>query len=172
MRLLTGILLVCFAGFAVAEDKTEWTTVLSKKGKYEVAFPGKVTEKDVEPAGLQTILEAEGGKAVYMTQVNLYPAAIDPTDKTVVSTTFKAAQDAVIKALGDPKIASEKTGTFDKKFPMKEVDLEVKGLGIYRTKWIITEKGFYQLVVAGPKEFVEGKDAKKFMDSFKFKSVD
>ena len=47
MRLLTGILLVCFAGFAVAEDKTEWTTVLSKKGKYEVAFPGKVTEKDV-----------------------------------------------------------------------------------------------------------------------------
>ena len=76
---------------------------------------------------------------------------------------YNATYEAALKVLASPAC---QRGEYDKKFPMKEVDLEVKGLGIYRTKWIITEKGFYQLVVAGPKDFIEGKDAKKFMDSF------
>ncbi|WP_020473321.1 hypothetical protein [Zavarzinella formosa] len=170
MRLLTGLTLMFLVGTIAADEATAWTKIISKKGKYEVSFPGKVIEKAVDGNGLQTMLGAMDGKALYMTQVNFFSATVDPSNKDWVDTKFKTTRDAFVKTLGNPKVLAETNGLMGE-LPTKDVDLEVVG-GIYRARWIISPKGFYQILIAGPKDFVDGKDAKKFMESFKLDTTD
>ncbi len=49
------------------------------------------------------------------------------------------------------------------------MSVELPMLGIYKTPIIVTPKVLYQLTVLGPKEYIEGEEAKKFLESFKLK---
>ena len=55
------------------------------------------------------------------------------------------------------------------KYPSRILELEVPKVGPYRTRFVVTPTHFYQITFAGPKEFVESADAKKFFESFKVK---
>ena len=118
--------------------------------------------------GAQYLLEAMDGKAVYLANANSLPAKADLTNKDFVKTLFETAVNGLEKSLKGKKL-SDKESKFADKYPARDVELEVAGLGIYRTKWVITPAAFVQLVVAGPNEFVDAADAKKFMDSLKIK---
>jgi hypothetical protein len=169
MRLLTLMLTVSLAVPLCADEpkKSDWTKIRSDDGKLEVQFPEKPTKKDGK-GGTQYLLETMGGKSVYLVMSNSFPQKVDPTNKDFVKTVFEGAVSGLEKSLKGEKV-SDKESKFAGKYPARDVDLKVAGIGIYRTKWIMTETAFIQLVVAGAKEFVDGPDAKKFFEALKIK---
>ena len=164
--LTLAIVLTSFAG-AEAPRKTEWTTIELGDSKSQVQFPGKPTKKD-ETGGPQFLLETMGGKAVYLVTANPWPTKTDLTNKDFAKTMFDTAVGGLEKTLKGKKL-SDNESRFADKYPSRDVDLEAPGIGIYRTKWVMTPTAFIQLVVAGPKEFVDAADAKKFIESLKIK---
>ena len=146
--------------------KAEWVKIV-EKAKYEVEFPSK--PKEMGPDGAkQYILETEGGKAAFLSQYNAFPKSIDLTDEKLLAAIFENAAKGLEKAFKGSKVVADKASKFGK-FPQKDVDLEVPELGLYRTRWILTTEGFYQLTVLGPKDYVNGADATKFFKTFKLK---
>jgi hypothetical protein len=169
VRTLTTIIAVLWTIPISADEpkKADGAKIELADAKAEVHFPDNPTKKDVK-GGTQYLLETLGGKAVYLATANPWPAKADITNKDFVKTMFDNAVAGLEKSLKGKKLA-DKESRFADKYPARDVDLEVAGLGIYRTKWVMTPGGFVQLVVAGPKEFVDGAEAKKFMESMKIK---
>ena len=168
MRTATLAFCIVLSSFASAQEtkKSEATKIELGDSKAEVQFPDKPTKKDVK-GGPQFLLETMGGKAVYLVTANSWPTKTDLANKDFVKTVFENAVGGLEKTLKGKKL-SDKESKFAEKYPARDVELEAPGIGIYRTKWVMTPTAFIQLVVAGPKEFVEGADAKKFMESLKF----
>jgi hypothetical protein len=148
------------------EPKIEWVTTKANKGQTEVKFPGKPVDNS-KPNAEQFVLEAEGGKVAFLMMSNVLPKEADIKDKDIIAKLFDGGKDGLIKAFKNSKIIAERNVTFAGKYPSKEVDLEIPDLGIYRTKWIATPTTFVQLVVLGPKDYVEGVTASLFFDSLK-----
>jgi hypothetical protein len=158
-------MVVCVIGLAGrAEDKTEWQTHKSDKGNYSIEFPGKPTPVEKSSTS-QAVLEVMDGKAVYISAYTSFPNKVDlkgPLPKQVLDQSMDRMKESL-----KGKVLTSKDVTVDKKYPARDVDLDAPGIGVYRVRIIITEERMYQTVVLGPKEFVEGADAKKFLGSFK-----
>lgn len=169
MRTLTVVFVVLLVMPSWSDEpkKSDGTKIELADAKAEVQFPDKPVTKDVK-GGAQYMLEAMSGKAVYLATANPWLAKTDLANKDFVKTVFDNAVGGLEKSLKGKKL-SDKESRFADKYPAREVDLEVAGLGIYRTKWVMTPEAFVQIVVAGPKEFVDGAEAKKFMESLKIK---
>jgi len=169
MRTLTTVfaLSVVIPAWADEPKKAETTKIELADAKADVQFPDKPAKKEVE-GGVQYLLEAMGGKAVYLATANPWPDKTDLTNRDFVKTVFENAVGGLEKSLKSKKLA-DKESKFADKYPTRDVDLEVTGLGIYRTKWVMTPGAFVQLVVAGPKDFVDAAEAKSFMESLKIK---
>lgn len=149
-----------------AEPKIDWVKLKNEGGRFEVQFPGKPTDNSKAGAP-QFVLEAEEGKVAFLTMANELPDVIDIKDKDVVKKMFDGGKDGLLKTFKGSKVVSERNVTFAGKYPSKEVDVEIPELGLYRTKWIATETTFIQMVVLGPKDYIEGATASLFMDSLK-----
>ena len=170
MRILIMTLVVVLAYQVRADDskkKSEESTVGLGATKAEVRFPDKPAKKEIK-GGAQYLLETMGGKAVFLATANPWIGKTDITNKDFVKTVFENAVGGLEKSLKGKKL-SDKEAKFADKYPSRDVDLDVPGLGIYRTRWVMTPTAFIQIVVAGPKEFVDGAEAKKFMESLKVK---
>src|SRR5262249_20708027 len=152
----SSVALVCMAGFVVADEK--WEKISSKIGKCEIEFPNKPKEM-VAGDQTQIILEAEMGKAAYMLQFNKMPSEIDLTNADLIKKVFDGGQGGLTMALNG-KIVKSEDGKFGK-FPSRDIDMEVKDLGVYRVKFILTKDQFYQVTVLGQKDFVNGKDVER-----------
>ena len=172
MRTLAALTVVALTLFAAADEPkkdpkpkaADWVKV-SDPGKFEIEFPGKPTER-ASPAGTQYTLQMTSPSAVLMATAAPLPSKIDLTDDKAVRVIFDNAVKSTKEALGG-KIVSDKESKLADKYPARDVDLETPLLGTYRARWVLTDKGFIQVVVSGPKDFVDGADAKRFRESFK-----
>lgn len=166
MRKLCVLVLGFVALPILADSKPEWQKTTSAKGRFEIQFPGKPGDnsKDITT---QFILEAEGGKAALLATSTALPAPIDITNKDTATKMFDNGKDGLVKGFKNSKVLAERKLVHAGKYPAKEVDLDIPGLGLYRTKWIITETAFIQIVVLGPPEYVEGAIASVFFESVK-----
>jgi hypothetical protein len=173
MRALTiGVVLLAATGSFADEkddkkdkdkDKTEWHKASPKGSKIEIQFPGKVKE-EVGKSGSQFVLETMGGKAAYMLMTSPLPKKIDVTNKDDVKMILDGGRDGTVKGLKG-KLLSDKDIKIGK-YPGRAVDVDTT-LGLYRARIYLTDSKMIQVIALGPKEFAEGADVKKFMDSLK-----
>jgi len=134
----------------------------------EILFPAK--PKEITTKGnKQFVLERMEGKVALLLQANELPAKVDITDAMAVKQIADAGRTALVKAFKGAKLVSEKDFKFDKKYPARDIDVEVPAFGVYRVRFIVTPTHFYQVTVLGPKDYQDGEEAKKFMNSFKLK---
>jgi hypothetical protein len=164
MRFLaTAAALVLVAPLLAAEPRAEWVKHSPTGTKAEVEMPGKAKET-TSGGATQFVLEGKGGKTFYMFAARQMPVKVDITNKDAIKRIFDSGRTAVVTTLKG-KLLSEKDITLGK-YPGRARDIQTK-LGIYRTRTYHTETKMFQLIAFGPKEFVEGADAKKFLDSLK-----
>lgn len=129
----------------------------------DVEFPGKPKESSASGKS-QLVLEAMGGKAAYLLMVNVMPVKIDITNKAAIKKILDGGRDGGVKGLKG-KLVSEKDITMGK-YPGRTFDIQT-ATGLYRSRVYLTEGKMFQVVVFGPKEFSDGADAKKFLESLK-----
>jgi hypothetical protein len=177
MRTLAAIAVVCLAPFAGADEPkkdakpkdADWTKV-TEAGKFEIEFPGKPTEK-AAPTGTQYLLERSGPTGFYLATAAPLAGKLDLTDAKAVKAVLDNAVASTAKGLGG-KVASDKDTKVADKYPARDVDVEGAGLGLVRVRLVLIHNGFIQVMVAGPKEFVDGAEAKRFRESFKVTAKD
>ena len=167
MRCLTLCVALLILPVVFAEEKavTKGVTITAKDGKTSVVFSSKPTEQKVGKIVLH-VLEAKDGKSAYFLNQNDLPKDIDLTDKALVKKTFEASRDASLRSMKG-KLLSKKDIKLGK-LPGYTYDADVAG-NVYRARIYLTEKSFVQIAVIGTKEFVDGPEAKKFLDSLKIK---
>jgi hypothetical protein len=148
------------------QEITGWSLYSLPDGKSEVQFPGKAVRKPMTKGGM-AILETLSGKAVYIFAFTELPS-VDPNNKAIVKKLFDGGRDGVSRSLKGGKVLKE-TDTTVAGYPAHDIDYDAPGLGIYRTRLIVTPWAFYQITVFGPQEFVDGAAAQKFRKSFRLK---
>jgi hypothetical protein len=164
---------VLVSGLLNAEEpKKDWLKIAPDKQKYEVEFPAKPTEKVDKERGNTLYLsqvKREAGNGLLMLHVYDVPLANDLSNPESVKTALDKIRDSVKNQLPNSKIVAEKDAQFNNKHPERDLDIEQAKIGIYRTRIILTPKAIFHIAVVGPKDFVDGADAKKFFGSFKIK---
>lgn len=165
MRRLSSCLVLLLTAGLRADDGVKTETA---DGKAEIMFPAKPVEKG-GATNKQFILERDGGKAALLLQYNNLPKEADITNADAVKTVLDRGRDSLKNAFKGAKIAAEKDFKFADKYPARDIDAEVPGLGTYRTRFILTGSKFYQVTMLGSTDYLGGKEAKAFWDSFKLK---
>jgi hypothetical protein len=170
MKLLpSAVLFVAIALVASAQEDEKWQLINVKDGACSIEFPGKPIDPgklgEDKKGGQQLILEVLDGKAVYMLQFNLFqnPIPIDQAD--AVKRIFDGGQGGLTNALKG-KILKSDDGKFGP-YPIRDIEMEVPSLGIYKVRFVLSANRFYQVTAVGPEEFTSGKDVARFMKSFK-----
>ena len=160
-RICIAAVALCFIGTAFAADS--WVEI--KENMSKIQFPVRPKDSAI-PGGKQFVVEREGGSvAMIFAYSNLAPGfnVDNPAD---VDAMFARISDALTKSLPGSKIIASKDSKHLGKFPMREVDLEVPLLGVYRTRLTVTSRHLYQVTILGPKDYLAKDEAKKFMGSF------
>jgi hypothetical protein len=155
------------AGNRAADEK--WQKFTSKEGRFSVLLPGKPMEKTEQVPGpggkkkeLHTVLLVLSADKIYHLNYNDYPKEQIKEDKNK-----ETAFDALRKALGG-KVLSEKKITVGKnKAPGRELLIELPSKQFYRSRVFFIGNRLFQVVAMGSEEFARGKDADRFLDSFK-----
>ena len=165
MRRLTLCLALIVLPALLAEEKAETKGVkaTSKDGKASAVFPAKPTEKKAGER-LVYLYESKDGKSAMAFNQDAMSKPIDPTDTALVEKLFTGGRENCIRGIKG-KLLSKKALKLSA-YPGQTFDAEVTG-GIYRSRMYLTEKSLIQVIVVGPKEFVDGPEAKKFLDSLK-----
>jgi hypothetical protein len=148
-----------------AADETKWMRVEPKDGNCALEFPGKPTETVDDKKNTEVALEAMEGKAVYMLKFHDLPSKVATDQADTVKKIFDSGQTGLLQKLKG-KLAKSEDGKFGK-HPSRDIDVEVPMLGLYRVKLVLTGDRLYQVIAAGPAEFVKGDNVKKYMESFK-----
>jgi hypothetical protein len=161
MRAILSLVLLA-GGFLLADEA--WQTISSARGKFSVRLPGKPKVVEV-PGNGQWTFKTEDGKAGFITSFSEYGRKI-PLDGDLPKKMLDSNLAGLQKSL-NAKLISSKDLKFNDKFPARDIELEVPSIGLYRLRIILTEERMYQIVAMGPKEFVEGQDARSVRDSFK-----
>lgn len=167
---LVGLLaaVVFVAAVSAQGEKVAWQKVTLKATGATAEFPGKATEKN-RPNGSQFLLQAEGGKGIYLVDVASLPKEIDVTDKAAVKKLMSAAESSMLKGL-KARVVSDKDITLDKS-PGKAFVLDSTTIGVVHVRVFVTPTAFYQVLVGGPKELAESKASQKFLGSLKLKKA-
>jgi hypothetical protein len=158
----------------IPQGGLQWSTYFSAEGHCAIMFPGKPEIKVGETTVVQ--LELLDGKARYMLAFTVFQNEIAGADNEFIKKTFDDARDGML-ALKGTKIQQEKDSRVEG-YPARDIDCDLPGLGIvpslgiYRARWVITPQVLYQIVVFGPKDFVETAHAKKFQESFRVKAAE
>jgi hypothetical protein len=142
-------------------DTTPETRITTKDGKVTVLFPHEPTESK-EGGDSMYILESRDGKTALL--FNPIALPIDLTDKALVKKVLDGARDGGIRA-AKGKLVSTRDVNLGK-YPGQTFDAEIP-LGAYRKGLYLTGQDMIQITVLGPKEFVDGPVATKFLDSLK-----
>jgi hypothetical protein len=142
-----------------------------KDGKYSAKFPGKPKDTqqnvttDLGKLKVNVALFANADGNAWWVSFTDYPA--DAIKPDVRSKLIDAARDAMKGT--DGKFVEEKDMEFGPaKLPGREVKLDRSKYQI-RVRFLIRDQRMYQVAVMGPGEFVTGKDATAFLDSFEVK---
>lgn len=161
---VAGGVLVAVVGTALAQPDP----YSSAEGKYSAKFPGppKVTSKTTKSAvGELTVnfaiyANADGG--AFLISHTDYPAAATKPENH--KTLFDAVRDDVKGR--DGKISDEKELAYGPdKLPGREFAVE-KDKQRIRYRVLLCDNRLFQIAVIGSKDFVAGKEAGAFLDSF------
>lgn len=163
-------LAVCLALVIPARAADEkWQTFTSKEGRFSVALPGKPKEETKQattPSGkkkeFRTFTLVSAPDRIYLVNYNDYPEAVvrEPKNK-------ETAFDAIRKGLGGKVVSEKKISVGKNKSPGRELLIELPMKIFYRARIFFVGKRLYQTVAMGADEFVRGKKADQFFDSFK-----
>ena len=140
-------------------------TITFKDGKVSAVFPHQPME-GTDGEVVTYVYEARGPVSAYSVSQGLSPDAIDLTDKDCIKKVFETLRDASVLEFKGKILSDRVIDLAD--FPGYTFDI---GFGdcVYRTRIYLTRKSFVQIAVVGPQEFVDGPEAKKFLDSLKIK---
>jgi hypothetical protein len=164
-KLMFVLAAACFAPVVLARPAAEVYT--SKAGGYSAKFPGtpkEETRKQPGPGGeveVHLAVYASSNGTAYLTSHQENPGA-PPADQQ------KAVLDAVVKgaAGGDGKLAENKDVAFGKdKLPARAYRVDRPKLSV-RGLVVLKDGRVYQAIVTGSKDFVGGREATAFLDSF------
>ena len=165
MRLLSFCVALLLLPAAFADDKpaAAGKKITTKDGKVSATFPAQPTEKK----GLNMVVflhEGKDGKTALVLNQGVLPKEVDLTDKDLVKKVLDGGREAGIRAIKGKLLTNKdlKLG----KYPGQTFDAEVS-IGIYRARVYLTGKHMIQVVAVGSKEYVDGAEAKKFLDSLK-----
>jgi hypothetical protein len=169
MRRLTLSITLMVLPCAFGEDKPDakGVKITTKDGKVSIVFPSKPKTRKVD--GIEvSVVEIMNGQRGYMLSYGDLPFEIDLTDKPLVEKAFGVARRDVIRSV-EGKLVSKKDIKLGA-FPGHTYDAEMSE-GIYRVRLFLTGKRFVQILVFGPKEFVDSAEAKKFLESLKIEAA-
>jgi hypothetical protein len=162
---LTLLFAIVTVSLASAQQPTE--TYAPKNGKFSVKFPGPPSEKmqSAKTGGgdlgvfTATFATVEGN--VYLVSYTDFPAG------TVKAETVGTLYDGVREGLKkDGKLISEKDLTLGgDKLSGREIVVE-KGKQQLRFRVVARDNRLFQVAVVGSGDFVTGKDATAFLESF------
>jgi len=162
--LLVAVIVFAIQPVSPGEDKeTKWQKAGPKGGKISAEFPGKPTEDESESL-TKFELNLPNGKGSFLLLIGMLPFKLDLDNKEIVTKHLNAGRDGGVKAVKG-KLVSEKDVKLGK-YPGRMIVVE-SGANRFQVRFYVTETKLIQVIVAGPKEFVEGADAKKFLDSLK-----
>ncbi|VTU02678.1 Uncharacterized protein OS=Pseudanabaena biceps PCC 7429 GN=Pse7429DRAFT_4512 PE=4 SV=1 [Gemmataceae bacterium] len=139
----------------------------SKEGKFKAKFPAKPDEKSQTTNGIKFTMHVAGAKeGGYVVGI----ADLPIPDGETAEMTQKRLDGARDGAIGNVKgkLIDSKDVTLDKKYPGREFSASLPQKdGLLRARIYLAGKRLYQVMVIGTKDFVGGKDADAFLDSFK-----
>jgi hypothetical protein len=165
---LAGLALALLAAAAAAQPAAlEFQAFASAAGRYKGIFPGAVKTETTEvktPAGPR-ILTFDS--VTLANDVRLMVTYVDPPDdvaKLPPGPRLDKVRDAAKGS--DGKVVLDKEITVGaEKYPGRDVLIE-KPLYAVRNRVVIAGPRMYQVLVQGPKEFVTGRDADRFVEAF------
>lgn len=165
MRLILMTVAVLAPLTVRADDpKPEWKKYTPKDCKCEIQFPDKVEEK-TPPGTTQMLLSTPAGN--YMLTCSKIDTPIPADNAAVVKLLLDKTCDGLVSNL-EGKAVTTKDVKVQDKYAGRDLAMEsAKTGGAYKTRTVLTADRLYQIAVFGPKAFVDGPDAKKFLDSFK-----
>ncbi len=174
MRMRAVLLGLLALVLVAARDKDDaWQDFTSKDGGFEVSMPGKpVEQKDSlrTPSGpldlVMYVVERKKEETAYIAMFCEFPESVFKSgtdEKRLDYARNRAVASTKGKLVGEKKI---KLGDY----PGRELQFEVEGKGLVRQRMYAVKDKLYQLLVAGPKEAALGKDADRFLQSFKLKA--
>jgi len=147
------------------KGKSDWQKVSPKGSKIETMFPGK-PKLDETKNRTEYLLETMDKKAAYMLMITPLGEKVDLDKEELVTKMLDKGRDGAVTELKG-KLKADKAVKVGK-FPGRAIDVEAAPeLGLYRSRFYLTPTHMVQVAVFGPKEFAEGKDATKFLDSLK-----
>jgi hypothetical protein len=114
------------------------------------------------------IMLQQGGKHLMLQFLDL-PKALDIENAALVKTTLDGSRNALLKLFKGSKVILDKDFQVNKKYPARDLALEIPDVGIYRVRIILTGPKLYQIILFGPKGYQDSPEAKKFIGSFKLK---
>jgi hypothetical protein len=165
---ILALMVLAGAVSAADEDRIEWTTWTSAEGKCEIMFPGKPKEMAGKDYALATF-ETMKDRVMYLVRAQTMSPAVPIDREALVGKVMDMSRDALLKTLKDGKLTSETKSLFDKKYPAREIVVEVPPMRVYRVRFVMTPTRFYQLTLSGPKEVVDSAEGTKFFESFALK---
>jgi hypothetical protein len=154
--LLPGFVVVLLA---VTADGTQakWKEFTWAEGKCAILLPGTPKER-------KNALELIEGEGIYLLSYHDIKG-LKEGGEDLVKKIFDGTRDELLKSFGG-KLLSEKKLTLGK-HPGRELQVEVKALGVYRVRVYLVGERMYQIIVMGPKALTDSKETEKLLESFK-----
>jgi hypothetical protein len=169
LRPCLALALVTLPAFASAADDKP-VVVFSEGGKFSVTMPEKPARKvqkvptqvgDIEAHYFVVERNARGYLACYSD----YPKGSVTEDN--VQKVLDGAVDGCVKGLKGKLLSDEKAALGKEKHPGRELLIALPAGGLrYRARCYLVGDRLYQVVVIGAEDFVKGKAAGAFLDSF------
>jgi hypothetical protein len=171
MNRIIACLICLVAGGLLAADKPEsdGVKIAPKNGKFEVEFPDKPKETGTANSKIYR-LERDSGKGNVILQVKTEEIPkIDIAKDNIVKITLDNAQKGIAKSFEKQggKITSTNDLKLNDKYPARDVEIDVPKQGTFRLRMVLTPERLYQISILGSKDYLDGKEAMKFWDSFK-----
>jgi hypothetical protein len=170
MKYFLALTMLAFGSVpAHAQDsKTDWKEFTSKEGHFKVLMPGKPEHNNLDSVsdfgkGILHMNSAQANGTMYAGNYSDFPEGIK---KVPIKQVFDSSRDGAVGNL-DGKLVSEKDIELNK-HPGREILIAVAGgVRLFRVRVYLVDRRLYQVVVFGPKEAANSKEADKFLDSFK-----
>ena len=166
--LLVHLCLAATLLLAADDATTKPADFAPKDGRFTVQMPGEPKEQTskvntpIGPIDVHLFISAPDPKSAYMVGYSDYPEEV--VKKSDSDKILDGARDGAVRNVKGT-LESEKKITMDG-HPGRDYVISTEGFRGRERIYLVNAR-LYQVMLLGSKEFVTGKDADKFLDSFK-----
>jgi hypothetical protein len=168
MRLYWFILVAAvLAGVtALRAGETTWKEYKWAKGKCSILLPGDPKEnvEKLKGGGEILMLVVDRGKESYTVAANAVPGLKNYSEE-MREKLFDSIRDNLAQSLKGKVAKDAKAKVGD--YPARDCQFEGTPAGVHRVRSVLVGDMLYQVIVSGPAELVNSKDADRYLDSFK-----